>query len=242
MPPTERPLERRATARTAVVWDALEPLLAGRAGQQVVDIGGGTGGFAVRIAEAGHRVTVVDPSPDALAAAARRAEERGVSDRVTGQQGDLADLPDLVGDAAADLVLCHGVLGIVDDPAAAVATLARVLRPDGRLSLLVAQRHAAVVHRAMAGHLDQAREFLDAVGPIAGERRFTAAECEALLAAGGFVVRDVRAVRVFSDLVPSTVLESEPGTTEALLALERAVASRPEYQLLGTQLHLLAGL
>ena len=242
MSPTERPLERRATARTAVVWDALEPLLAERPGQVVVDIGGGTGGFAVRIAEAGHRVTVVDPSPDALAAAARRAEERGVSDRVTGLQGDLADLPDLVGDDAADLILCHGVLGIVDDPSAAVGMLARVLRRDGRLSLLVGQRHAAVVHRAMAGHLEQARELLDATGPVAGERRFTAAECEALLAGGGFVVRDVRAVRVFSDLVPSSVVESEPGITEALLALERAVAGRPEYQVLGTQLHLLAGL
>jgi ubiquinone/menaquinone biosynthesis C-methylase UbiE len=240
MPPTERPLERRATARTAVVWDALEPLLAERAGQDVVDIGGGTGGFAVRIAQAGHRVTVVDPSPDALAAAARRAAESGVSDRVAGQQGDLADLPGLVGEDAADVVLCHGVLGIVDDPAAAVRTLAAVLRTGGWLSLLVAQRHAAVVHRAMAGHLDQARELLDATGPIAGERRFTAADCAALLAAGGFQVHDVRAVRVFSDLVPSAVVESEPGVTAALLALERAVASRPEYQLLGTQLHLLA--
>jgi hypothetical protein len=115
-----------------------------------------------------------------------------------------------------------------------------VLRPGGWLSLLVGQRHAAVVHRAMAGHLDQAREFLDATGPIAGERRFTTAECEELLAAGGFAVRDVRAIRVFADLVPSAVVESEPGVTEALLALERAVASRPEFQILGTQLHLLA--
>jgi 2-polyprenyl-3-methyl-5-hydroxy-6-metoxy-1,4-benzoquinol methylase len=238
MPPPERPLERRATARTAVVWDALEPLLAERPGQEVVDIGGGTGGFAVRIAEAGHRVTVVDPSPDALAAAARRAEERGVSVQVS--QGDLADLPGLVGADAADLVLCHGVLGIVDDPATALRTLAAVLRPAGRLSLLVAQRHAAVVHRAMAGHLDQARELLDGTGPAGGERRFTADECEALLAAGGFSVQDVRAVRVFADLVPSAVVESEPGATEALLALERAVAARPEYRMLATQLHLLA--
>ena len=41
-----------------------------RAGRDVVDLGGGTGGFAVRLAESGHRVRVVDPSPDALAALA----------------------------------------------------------------------------------------------------------------------------------------------------------------------------
>ena len=61
-----------------------------------VDIGGGTGGFAVRVAELGHQVTVVDPSPDALATLGRRADETGVADRVTGRQGDLADLDDLV--------------------------------------------------------------------------------------------------------------------------------------------------
>ena len=51
----------------------------------VLDIGGGTGGFAVRVAELGHRVTVVDPSPDALAALDRRAREGGVE--VTGRPG-----------------------------------------------------------------------------------------------------------------------------------------------------------
>ncbi|MFB9314937.1 SAM-dependent methyltransferase, partial [Nocardioides plantarum] len=56
--------ERRAAPRTAVVWDVLDPVLAG-ASLDVVDIGGGTGGSAVRIAGLGHRVTVVDPRPDA---------------------------------------------------------------------------------------------------------------------------------------------------------------------------------
>ena len=63
--------ERRDSARTAVVWEALGPVLE-PPGLDVLDIGGGTGGFAVRVAGLGHRVTVVDPSPDALAALARR--------------------------------------------------------------------------------------------------------------------------------------------------------------------------
>ena len=107
----------------------------------------------------GHRVTVVDPSPDALAALDRRAREHDVA--VTGRQGDLSSLLDVVGLDSADVVLCHGVLEVVDDPAAALATLARVVRPGGVLSLLVAQRHAAVVARAMAGHFQQALAMLD---------------------------------------------------------------------------------
>ena len=90
--PSDRPSARRSSARTAVVWEALLPLLEGGGALDVLDVGGGTGGFAVRVAELGHRVRVVDPSPDALAALDRRAREREVSDRVTGQQGDLSTL------------------------------------------------------------------------------------------------------------------------------------------------------
>ena len=226
-----------------MVWDAVERLLGGAAtgdGRVVVDIGGGTGGFAVRVAGLGHRVTVVDPSPDALAALARRADEQGVADRVTGQQGDLADLPGLVADGSVDLVLCHGVLGLVDDPTAALRTIGTTLRPGGVLSLLVGQHHAAVLARAMAGHLAAARELLEDGGETSGERRFTADELSGLLGDTGFSVQAVHAVRVFTDLVPSSLLELEPGAAGSLLDLERAASTRPEYLTLAAQLHTVA--
>jgi len=237
----ERPLERRAATRTAVVWEACRRRLdAGGDSQTVLDIGGGTGGFAVRVAGLGHRVTVIDPSPDALAALDRRAHERGVADLVTGLQGDLADAVDLVPAGAADLVLCHEVLGLVDDPDDAVAVIGRLLRPGGALSLLVSQRHAAVLGRAMAGHFAQARDLLAGTPAADHERRFTADEVRTLLAGAGFDVVEMHAVRVFTDLVPSALLDLEPGAVEGLLELERAVADRPEYLTLAAQLHALA--
>jgi ubiquinone/menaquinone biosynthesis C-methylase UbiE len=192
------------------------------------------------VAELGHRVVVIDPSPDALATLARRAEESGVADRVTGRQGDLASLPGLLRDGSADVVLCHGVLEIVDDPAAALGALVRVLRPGGTLSLLVNQRHAAVVTRAMAGHFQQARALLDDTGAAGTTRRFTADEVTAVLDQAGFDTRAMHAVRVFVDLVPSSLVDLEPGAAGALVELEQAVASRPEYLPLATQIHALA--
>ncbi len=241
--------ERRGSTRTAVVWSALEPVLGhGSDGRlDVLDIGGGTGGLAVRIGELGHRVTVVDPSPDALAALDRRAREHDVA--VTSRQGDLSSLLDVAGPDSADLVLCHGVLEVVDDPTAALATLARVVRPGGVLSLLVAQRYAAVVARAMAGHFQQALEMLDPT-TVPGQRatapqgragrRFTHDELAALVRDAGLTVDAVQGIRVFTDLVPGSLLDLEPGATAALVELEQAVASRPEYLPLATQLHLLA--
>ncbi len=233
----ERPSERRASARTAVVWEALERAL-GEQSLRIVDVGGGTGGFAVRLAELGHRVTVVDPSPDALAALGRRAREVGVD--VTGIQGDLSDLASLV-DGGADVVLCHGVLEVVPDPAAALATIREVLRPGGTLSLLVAQRHAAVIARAMAGHFPQALALLaNQADPLKTGQRFTADEAAALLTSAGFEVVSVHGVRVFADLVPGSLLDLEPGATASLVELERAVSDRSEYLPLAAQLHLLA--
>ncbi len=237
------PSERRQSVRTGVVWAAVSALLAESDGAaRIVDIGGGTGGFAVPLAQLGHRVEVIDPSPDALAALDRRAREADVADRITGQQGDLTDLATLVDEA--DLVLCHGVLDVVEDPAAGLATIASVLRPGGHLSLLVAQRHAAVVARAMAGHFRAARDLLDdpSAGRVAGRggHRFTAEELSPLLAAAGLVATTIHGVRVFSDLVPGSLLDLEPGATAALVELESAVATRVEYLPLATQLHVLA--
>jgi ubiquinone/menaquinone biosynthesis C-methylase UbiE len=236
-------LQRRSAARKAVVWNALREVVGvvpDSPAVAVLDVGGGTGGFAVPVADLGHHVTVVDPSPDALAILGLRAEESGVADRVTALQGDVADLAKLVPEGSMDVVLCHGVLEIVEDPAAALDTLARVLRPGGTLSLLVNQRHAAVVARAMAGHFGKARALLDSPAATGPDRRFTADEISAILDRAGFETRAMHAVRVFVDLVPSSLVDLEPGAAGALVELEQAVADRPEYLALATQIHVLA--
>jgi len=240
---------QRSAIRTAVVWKALSALL-DTTPLEVLDVGGGTGGFAVRVAELGHRVTVVDPSPDALATLARRSEESAVADRITALQGELATVPALLGADSVDVVLCHGVLEVVDDPTGAMAGLTEVLRPGGALSLLVGQRHAAVVARAMAGHFGQALELLTGgaggtggTGPVDdGPHRFSAEEVTALLTGAGFTGVTLHAVRVFADLVPGSLVDLEPGAAEALAELEQAVADRAEYLPLATQLHALARL
>ncbi|GAA4954466.1 methyltransferase domain-containing protein [Uniformispora flossi] len=236
-------MRRRSSMRTAVVWQVLRDALdrraadTGRAALDVLDTGGGTGNFAVPLARLGHRVTVVDPSPDALAALERRAAEAGVTDRVAAFQGDAQALFDVVEPGAADVVLCHGVLEVVDEPADALGTVAAALRDGGTLSLLAANRTGAVLARALAGHFAQASAAL--ADPAALPRRFTVDELVAILAKVGLRPGPVHAVRVFSDLVPG-VLVDDPASFDALLDLEKAAAELPEYRSLATQIHLLA--
>jgi SAM-dependent methyltransferase len=226
-----------------VVWEVLREALDDRDALDVLDVGGGTGGFAVPLAALGHRVTVVDPSPDALASLQRRAGEAGVSVRAA--QGDAAGLLDVVEAGSADLVLCHGVLEHVDEVAPAVQSLVAVLRPGGTLSVLVAQRHAVVVARAVAGRFAEARHALDDPDGRWGPgdpmpRRFTEAGLLPVLTGAGLRVGPVHGVRTVADLVPGGLVDHEPGAAEALVDLELATADLPEFRAVATQLHVLA--
>jgi S-adenosylmethionine-dependent methyltransferase len=242
-------LRARGAVRTAVVWDVLRAAIAERseaAGTDTLDVldaGGGTGGFAVPLAELGHKITVVDSSPDALAALERRAAEAGVAVRAL--QGDADELPDLVGEDSADLVLCHSVLEYVADPAAAVAAVASVVRLGGVISVLAAGRLAAVLHRALAGHFDDARQALTAADGTWGRhdpmpRRFSLDEVSALLDGVGLRVGAVHGIRVVADLVGGATADGDPRAIEALVALESAAATQPALRDIATQLHVLA--
>jgi S-adenosylmethionine-dependent methyltransferase len=250
--PDEQRRQRRGGVRPSAVVSAVDRLASdcsGRLGRplDVLDLGGGTGGVAVPLAEAGHRVTVVDPSPDALAALARRARESGIVDLVTGVQGDGDTLGSVLADHSVDLACCHGALEFVDDPEATLRALAAALRPGGVLSLLVAGRLAVVLAKAIAGEFAHARSALvdpsgrwGSTDPL--PRRFDADQLEALLADAGFTGVQVRGTNIIGHLVPAHLVDSEADRA-ALDELDELLVSGPGRQFLrtlGNALHVVA--
>lgn len=227
-----------ATRLTEVLDAQLAELVLDESEQRpldVVDLGGGTGGLALDVARRGHRVTVVDPSPDALASLERRLADEHLEASVAARQGDASDLVALLGREAVDVVLCHRVLEVVDDPAAVLAAAAAVLRPGGALSLLVAQKHALVLGQAVAGHLEAARQTWD------DPRRFDFAAVTRLVEAAGFAVLEADGIGAVADLVGEAVVES-PGAWAALLALETAVSRDAAFRALAPHVHVFARL
>jgi S-adenosylmethionine-dependent methyltransferase len=229
-------------ARTAAIWAALDPLVTAGTPLRVLDVGGGSGMFAVPLAQLGHQVTVVDPSADALATLHRRAATVGAGDRVRGVQGDgdrmLTALP--AGDLF-DLVLCHFVLEVVDDPASTLRQIAGVLRPGGQLSTASANRAGAVLARAVGGHPVEARALLTGQDPAPSRggparRRFSPDELLALIAGAGLEPGQWRGVSVVSDLLGA----SSGADPDALRALELSLAGTSPYRDVATGLHVLA--
>jgi len=225
-----------ASTRASAVWAALEPILDGGP-LRVLDVGGGTGGFAVPLAQRGHTVTVVDPSPDALALLARRAQAAGVAAAVSGVQGDGDRLTDVVSAGSADLVLCHHVLEYVDEPAAAAAALATCLRFGGWLSLLAANQAAAVLSRAVGGRPEEALALLQGTSDGTRHRRFEIDALHSLLARAGLSVQMWHGVRVVADLLPA--LEAGTEQSAVLRQLEAVLSERSPYRDMATDLHLL---
>ena len=226
-----------------MVWDVLRDVVSDRmaeTGRQVldiVDVGGGTGGLAVPFAAVGHNVTVVDPSPDALAAAQRRAAEAGA--RLTAVQGEAASLDSVVGTKAADLVICHNVLEYVDSPADAMTAIAAVLRPSASVSVLASNAVAAVLHQALAGRFAEARQLLGADGQADPPRRFTLIELIAVIEGAGLRAGQAHGLRIFAGRVPGALLDGDAGAADALRALEEAAAAAPPLRDIAAQLHVL---
>jgi SAM-dependent methyltransferase len=104
-------------------------------GEHVVDVGCGAGFdslLAARMVGTAGAVVGVDMTPAMLAKARDGAAAAGLAN-VAFRDGYAETLP--VPDGWADVVISNGALNLVPDKAAALAEMARVLKPGGRLQI-----------------------------------------------------------------------------------------------------------
>src|SRR5215831_11876149 len=124
------------TPAERAAWDRiLDLVLPARGILDALDAGCGTGFLALELAGRGHRVTAVDFAPAMLAAARRKAAERGASIRF--EEADAEQLPFAAG--SFDLAISRHLLWTLPHPEAAIDEWIRVLRPGGRLVVVDGQ-------------------------------------------------------------------------------------------------------
>jgi SAM-dependent methyltransferase len=250
-----------------VLVDALKSIAVDGAPPSVLDCGGGSGSFAVPLAQAGALVTVVDISVDALATLHRRAGEAGVAERVHPVQGDVESLAEAVTPGSFGLVLAHGILEAVDHVGTAFDAISSAVGARGLLSVLVGNPVAGVLARAISGEFVAALaelRSLDAASPAVGSTgppppagrsagsppagrsagplaiaTATPAEVRRLCIAAGLLIEQTHGVGVFSELVPGIALDL-PGAAESLAELEAAAAVREPLCEIASRVHVLA--
>jgi ubiquinone/menaquinone biosynthesis C-methylase UbiE len=121
--------EAKANPLIALEEPVVLELLGDVSDLDVLDAACGTGRYALRLAEAGARVSGIDTTEEMLAQARRKAADRGLA--LDLRHADLDALP--FEDGSFDLVLSALALCHIPDLGPAMAEFARVLRPGGRV-------------------------------------------------------------------------------------------------------------
>jgi SAM-dependent methyltransferase len=136
------------------VLGPLREALGGAPGRRLLDVGGGTGNYALALRDEGWDVVVSDRSPEMLARAAAKGLEAVAADSQA--------LP--FADASFDALICVSMLHHVDDRPRALAEQRRVLRPGGRGALMLYTRED-IEHAWYHDYFPSTRAWMDASHP-----------------------------------------------------------------------------
>ncbi|MFJ9713394.1 class I SAM-dependent methyltransferase [Streptomyces sp. NPDC101234] len=199
---------------------------------RILDLAGGDGGDAIRLAARGHHVTIVDYAPAMLAAATERAVAGGVTELINCIEANATDLPRDVANGEFDVVLCHNLLQYMDDIPGTLASALSPLKVGGLISVMAINRHSAPLNIAVremdpaaALDTDQARtQMFNSALTL-----HTAEEIIHTLREVG--CRDIAhyGIRSFCDYITDDARKHEPDFYAALERLELATTARPPY-------------
>lgn len=206
----------------------------------VIDVGGGDGEQAVRVAALGHKVTVLDPDRRMVDATLTAATCAGLSDRITAQVGEAGDVGHTLS-GQFDVALCHGVAMYLESAAQCVQAVMAALRPGGIASLVTKNADALAMRPALRG------EYTDAVAAFSTDRTRgslgvttrgdTVAGLGKLFEAHGAEVLGWYGVRVLSDHLVGTPV---PADASDLLAAELEAGQRDPYRSVAPLIHVVA--
>ena len=201
---------------------------------RALDLGCGTGATAVRLAQLGLHVTLLDYSPAMLDIAQRAARDAVVIDQVAFKPGDVMGLSSLFKARTFDVIVCHNLLEYVDDPVAVLCGAAGLLRDSSAVLSIVVRSYAGEVLKAaiQTGDLSAANDALSSEwgkeslygGKV---RLFTLDRIRDLMKAASLRIIAERGVRIIADYLPLKVSRSEE--YDRIFELERKLASRAEF-------------
>jgi S-adenosylmethionine-dependent methyltransferase len=213
----------------------------------VLDVGGGAGHQSFPLARAGYDVTLLDPSPAMLAKAEQRLRElpAEAQRRVTLLQADGENADEAVDGRRFAAVLCHGVLGYLEQPEPLVDQLCRCAAAGGVVSIMTGNAKASAVRPALERRWDDALASFDArteIGVLGVQGRAdTVEELSELIRSRG--VEPVRwyGVWLFVDWLEFSGSELDPSDSTqvaATAAVELEASRRDPYRQLSRVFHL----
>lgn len=215
---------------------------------RVLDVAGGNGRDAVRLAERGHHVTILDSAPISLSGAEELAAARGVADRIAVREGDAHDVPELFPGQQFDLLVCHNLLQYVPDRADVVRATVSLLKPGGLLSVVGPNAVAVPIEAAVRElDLDAALRALDSTVKAnkvygADVDVLTSEEIASYFNDFGLEIVGHHGVLSVCHLIADNDIKYDPQFFSRLEKLEHSLADRAPYPYTARMFHLVGRL
>jgi S-adenosylmethionine-dependent methyltransferase len=213
----------------------------------VLDVGGGAGHQSFPLAQAGYDVTLLDSSAAMLDKARERLQR--MPDEVQ-RRGTLVEADGLNADEAVNgrrfaAVLCHGVLGYLEQPEPLVDQLCRCADAGGIVSIMTGNAKTTAVRPALERRWNDALAAFDArtgIGVLGVRGRAdTVEELSELLRSRGVRPERWYGVWLFVDWLEFSGVELDPTDWKqvaATAAVELEASRRDPYRQLSRVFHL----
>jgi SAM-dependent methyltransferase len=213
----------------------------------VLDVGGGAGHQSFPLAQAGYDVTLLDPSPAMLDKARQRLQRLPAETRrrVTFVHADGENADAAVNGRRFAAVLCHGVLGYLEQPEPVIDQLCRCAAAGGVVSIMTGNAKATAVQPALQRRWDDALASFDArtgIGVLGVPGRAdTVEELSELIRSRGVEPLRWYGVWLFVDWLEFSGAELDATDSEqvaATAAVELEASRRDPYRQLSRVFHL----
>lgn len=143
-----------------IAWENINRFLPKRRNGLILDAGGGTGYWAIKLAKQGYRIVLTDISENMLKVAKRKIKKEKLQNKTETRVTDIRDMSCFTSNQF-DLVLAEGdPVSYCLNPERAVRELARVVKPNAHVIISVDSKYPIVSRLIAEKSHDLLSEFL----------------------------------------------------------------------------------
>ena len=220
------------------VWDKLAKVIIWKQigelkGKTILDFGSGTGITADHYAADNH-VIAIEPSEEMLA---KQVNTNGYQ-QIVGSTDELKNLPS----ECFDYIFCHNVLEYADDREKIVREFYRLVKPNGKLSIVKHNRNGRVMQMVvLLNNFDEANDLLD--GHNSSAQLFGTinyyADSNIAEWCDGFALQESYGLRTFWDLQQNQEIQKDDEWQKKMIGIEMRVSQNPDFQKIAFFHHLI---
>lgn len=212
-----------------IIWKQIGELK----GKKILDFGSGAGITANHFAS-DNQVTAIEPLADMLA---QQVNTNGYR-QIIGSTDELKKLPN----NSFDYIFCHNVLEYADDREIIVGEFYRLLKPNGKLSIVKHNRNGRVMQMVvLLNNFEEANNLLD--GHNSNAQQFGTInyydDKDIIEWCNNFTLQEYYGLRIFWDLQQNQEIQKDDEWQKKMIGIEMRVSQIPDFQRIAFFHHLI---